>query len=265
MDVFPQLSSGAVSQFPYSTNTRYRTLVNRALDGSEIHATDVNFLTQRWELELNQLSDQEWQGILDLHQQVEGRLQTFLFLEPGGNLLSWSEAFDDSVWLMGPGIAVADSQPDPFGGTRAARVTNSGSQGSLSQVLNVPASFRYAGSIWARTTTSGVALQVSDTASQTVVATFNNSNQWKRYSVGYNLTSALESVDFKVVVPAGSTVDVYGPQLEAQPAPSKYKKTLQQAGVYASARFEDDMLADRATGVNRHSGVIRILWTQSPI
>ena len=167
---------------------------------------------------------------------------------------------------MDPGIVVADNQPDPFGGTGAGRATNSGSsQGSLSQVLNVPASFRYAGSIWARTAASGVALQVSNTASQAVAAIFDNSNQWKRYSVGYNLTSSLESVDFKVVVPASSSVDVYGPQLEAQSAPSKYKKSLQQAGVYADARFEDDVLADRATGVNRHSGVIRILWTQSPI
>ena len=83
--------------------------------------------------------------------------------------------------------------------------------------------------------------------------------------MGYNLTSALESVDFKVIVPANSVVDVYGPQLEAQPAPSKYKKTLQQAGIYANARFEADVLADRAIGVNRHSGVIRILWTRSPI
>ena len=265
MDVFPQLSSGAVSQFPFSVDTGYRTLVNRTPDGSEIYATDVDFHVRRWQLNLNQLSDQEWQSILDLHQKVEGRLHTFLFLEPGGNLLSWSEAFADPVWVMDPGITVTGDQTDPFGGTGAGRVTNSGAQGSLLQVLNVPASFRHVGSIWARTAASGAALQVSDTASQTVAATFDNSNQWKRYSVGYNLTSALDSVDFKVVVPASSTVDVYGPQLEAQPAPSKYKKTLQQAGVYPNARFEDDVLADRATGVNRHSGVIRILWTRSPI
>ena len=265
MDIFPQLSSGAVSQFPFTTNTSYRTLVNRALDGSEIRAADVDFHTRRWELDLNQLSDQEWQSVLDLHQQVEGRLRTFLFLEPGGNLLSWSEAFGDPVWVMDAGISVADGQPDPFGGTGSRRVTNSGSQGSLSQVLTVPASLRYVGSIWARTAATGAALQVSDTTSLTVAAAFDNSNQWKRYSVGYNLTSALDAVDFKLVVPASSTVDVYGPQLEAQLAPSKYEKTLQQAGVYENARFEDDVLTDRATGVNRHSGVIRILWTRSPI
>ena len=66
MDVFPQLSSGAVSQFPHAVTTSYRTLLNRALDGSEIYATDVDFHTRRWELDLDQLSDQEWQSILDL-------------------------------------------------------------------------------------------------------------------------------------------------------------------------------------------------------
>ena len=198
--------------------------MNRAPGGSEVYSTDVDFHVQRWELDLNQLSDQEWQRIYDLHQQVEGRLRTFLFLEPGGNLLSWSEAFGDPVWVLDPGIAVSDGQPDPFGGTEAVRLTNSGAQGSLSQVLNVPASFRYVGSVWAHTSASGVVLQVSDTASQTVVSTVDSSNQWRRYSVGYNLTSVLDSVGLKVVVPAGSTVDVYGPQLEAQPAPSKYKR-----------------------------------------
>ena len=228
MEVFPQLSSGAIAQFPFMANTSYRTLVNRMPGGSEVYSTDADFRTQRWVLDLTQLSDQEWQGIRDLHQQVEGRLRTFLFLEPGGNLLSWSEVLGDPVWVLDPGITVSDGQPDPFGGTEAVRLTNSGAQGSLTQVLNVPASFRYVGSAWARTSASGVAVQVSDTVSQTVAATVDSSSQWKRYSVGYNLTSALDFVSFKVVVPAGSAVDVFGPQLEAQAAPSKYQKTLQQ-------------------------------------
>ena len=265
MITFPQLSSGAIAQFPLVTKTRFRTLVNRAMDGSEIYASDLDFQSRSWELDLNQLTEQEWQNIVDLHQQVEGRLQDFLFLEPGGNLLTWSEVFNDPVWTRDAGITVTDNQPDPFGGTGAGRVTNGGAQGSLSQVLNIPASLRYAGSVWARTGASGASLQVSDSASQVVEVTFDSSNQWKRYSAGYNLTSALESVAFKILTPAGSVVDVFGAQLEAQPAPSKYKKTLQQAGVYPNARFEDDVLADRATGVNRHSGVIRILWTRSPI
>ena len=104
MITFPQLSSGAISQFPLVTKTRFRTLVNRAMDGSEIHASDLDFESRSWELDLNQLTEQEWQSIVDLHQQVEGRLQEFRFLEPGGNLLTWSEVFNDPVWTRDAGI-----------------------------------------------------------------------------------------------------------------------------------------------------------------
>lgn len=262
---FPQLSSGAISQFPFRSQTSFRTLMNRAADGSEILAADVDFHRKTWELQIENLTDQELQNIQDLHDQVEGRLWTFLFLEPGANLLSWSELLSDPDWTKDAGISVLDSQPDPFGGSSAARLTNSGDQGSASQILSIPASYRYAGSVWARTSTAGASLKVSDTGSQTVSGPIDNSNQWRRYSVGYNLTSALETIAFSVVVPAGASVDIYGPQLEAQPAPSKYKKTLQQGGVYPNARFADDVLEDRATGVNRHSGSIRIVWTRLPI
>jgi hypothetical protein len=104
---------------------------------------------------------------------------------------------------------------------------------------------------------------VDDGASQLVQAAFDNSNQWRRYSVGYNLPSASEFVALRIVVPANSTVEVFGPQLEAQASPSPYKKTLDQAGVYPNARFDQDALGDRLIGVGRHSGEIRISWTPS--
>jgi hypothetical protein len=81
--------------------------------------------------------------------------------------------------------------------------------------------------------------------------------------VGYNLPSAAEAVAFRIVLPASATVDVFGPQIEAQASPSAYKKTLAQAGVYPNARFDQDSLGDRLTGVGRHSGDIRISWTPS--
>ncbi len=265
MLAFPQLSSGAVSQFPFRRETRFRTLVNSAADSSVIKAGDVDFQSCRWELASHHLSDAEWQAIEDLHVQTEGRLLTFLFLEPGNNLLSWSETLADPVWTKDAAITVTDGQADPMGGTRGGTVSNSGSPGALSQALNAPASYRYAGNVWVRTASTGASLEVSDGAAQVASAPFDSTNQWKQYSAKYNLLSGLETVSFRIVVPSGGTVDIYGPQLEAQPAPSQYKKTAQQAGVYSNARFADDVLTDRATGLNRHSGVIRIVWTQSPI
>ena len=263
MMVFPQLSSGAVSQFPFRRRTGFRTLVNQATDGSEIRASDVEFSQRVWLLSAHELSDTEWQNIEDLFVLAEGRLQSFLFLEPGANLLSWSEQLGDSDWGKDAGLAVDDGQADPLGGMGAVRITSGGAAGAVSQTLSAPASFRYAGSVWARTAQSGVLLQVDDGVSQQVQASVDNSNQWKRYSVGYNLTSASESVAFRIVLPASATVDVFGSQLEAQASPSSYKRTLGQAGVYPNARFDHDLLGDGLIGVGRHSGEIRISWTPS--
>lgn len=263
MIVFPQLSSGATAQFPFRRQTGLRSLVNRAGDGNEIRAADVDFEERIWQLPVNELSNQEWQNIEDLFVQSEGRLRGFLFLEPGANLLSWSAQLSEAIWDKDAGFSIVEDQADPFGGTAAARITNAGSAGSVTQTLQIPASFRYAGSIWARTAQSGALLQVDDSSSQPVQAAIDNSNQWRRYSLGYNLSSVSEFVAFRIVLPAGATVDVFGPQLEAQAAPSAYKRTLAQAGIYPNARFNQDVLGDTLIGVGRHSGEIRIAWTPS--
>ncbi len=263
MIVFPQLSSGAMAQFPFRRRTGFRTLVNQAADGSAVLAADVDLAERSWLLSAHELEDAEWQAIEDLFVQSEGRLQSFLFLEPGANLLSWSEQLSDSVWNKDAGITVNDGQADPNGGTGATEVTSGGSPGSVSQAVGGPGSFRYAGSVWARTAQSGVLLQVDDGGSQLVQAAIDDGNQWKRYSVGYNLSSASEAVVFRIILPASAAVDVFGPQLEAQVSPSSYKKTLEQAGVYPNARFDQDTLADGLIGVGRHSGEIRISWTPS--
>ena len=126
----------------------------------------------------------EWQAIEDLHVQTEGRLQTFVFLEPGNNLLSWSETLADPMWTKDAGITTTDSQADPLGGTRGGKISNSGGVGGVSQGFAMPASYRYAGSVWARTASAGASLEVSDGATQVVSVGFDSTNQWKRHSRG---------------------------------------------------------------------------------
>jgi len=264
MNTFPQLTSGAIAQFPFRNGPAYRTLVNSGPGADEIVSSDTDFHTRVWELPFDQLTDAEWQGLEELFQLSEGRLGTFLFLEPGQNLLSWSEQLSNPIWQKAAGISVADGQPDPGGGTGAVHLSSSGA-GAVSQELPIPASYRYAASVWAKTAASGVALRITDTGSGSVEVGFNASNSWKRYSVGYGLSSASQSMAFEIQMSSGASVEIYGPQLEAQLAPSTYKRTEQQAGVFAGARFDNDILSDTAIEVNRHSGVIRIIWTPSLI
>lgn len=250
---FPQLSSGAISQMPLRRETRYRTLLNRMLDATEIRVADLDYFERHWELALEHLTDAEWEAIQDLFAATEGRLRSFLFLEPGENLLAWSEKFTEDVWVKG-GVSVAEGIGDPFGGTDASQLTGNG---ILSQTLAIPEALRYAASVWARTTQPGAALQLNAASIE-----IDSGGQWRRYSLSTAGGGAGETVEFRVVASAAS-VDLYGAQLEAQPAVSNYKKTLQLGGVHPGARFSSDMLEDRATGPGEHAGVISITWTPS--
>lgn len=258
MLAFPQLSSGAVSQLPLRREQAYRTLVNQALDGSEIRALDTDYLERQWELPLTALTEAEWQAIQALFAAVEGRLQTFLFLEPGANLLAWSETFTEAAWAKS-GVTVTEGIGDPLGGTAASELSGAG---TLSQTLSAPASFRYAASIWARTFQPGASLELSDGA-QPSSAAIDPSGQWRRYTLSTAFVSAAETVIFRVNAPG--TVDIYGAQLEAQPTASAYKKTLLQSGVHPAARFTADALPDQLTSPGEHAGTIRITWTPSHI
>ena len=249
---FPQLSSGAISQMPLRRETRYRTLLNRMLDATEIRVADLDYFERHWELVLEHLTDAEWEAIQDLFAATEGRLRSFLFLEPGENLLAWSEKFTEDVWVKS-GVSVVEGIGDPFGGTDASQLTGAG---TLSQTLAIPEALRNAASLWARTSQSGAAMQLNAAS-----VAIDTSGQWRRYSLSTAGGGAGETVEFRVVAPG--TIDLYGAQVEAQPTASNYKKTLPLGGVHPGARFSNDTLDDRATGPGEHSGVISITWTPS--
>jgi len=261
---FPQLSSGAVAQFPFRRTARFRTLENEMDGGSSVAFTDVDFEERRWEIPLRELSDTEWSQVKTLFEQSEGRLRGFTFLDPGANLLSFSEGLSAASWQKDTGIGVTDGQPDPVGGNAATTVTASTGGLTVSQLLKAPASYAYAGSIWARTSASGAALRVSDGAALSVEEPFASDNVWLRYTLAFDVPSAAAQVELAIVAPNG-TLHVYGPQLEAQPEASAYKKNGSGSGAYEGARFDQDSLADVATGPGRHSATVRIVWTPSQI
>ncbi len=249
-----------MAQLPLRKETGYRTLVNRALDGREIRVQDQDYFALEWELPVELLTDAEWQAIQDLFVASEGRLKSFLFLEPGENLLAWSEKFIEDIWAK-TGVTVTEGIGDPLGGTLASRLTGAG---SISQSLNIPAKLRYAASIWAKTSQAGAALELNDNAGQAATAAVTSDGLWRRYSLSTAWTaSTSETVTFRVTQPAGATVDIHGAQLEPHPAASYYKKALERGGAHPGARFSSDTLGDRATEPGRHSGLIRITWTPS--
>jgi hypothetical protein len=104
---------------------------------------------------------------------------------------------------------------------------------------------------------STIQLQLGSNSTQAAL-----NSRWNRIQIGGTGEATANSVEFAIELPAGATVSVFGPQVEAQPAPSAYKIGT-TGGVYANARFRDDALTITSTDVNRHSATVNIFYANS--
>src|SRR5712691_11780035 len=118
MLVFPQLATGAAALYPVLRRTRARTVVNSLADGRTVVYQDGDGGSEEWELRATGLTGAEKTAIEALFAATLGRLATFTFLDPAGNLLARSEEFGDPVWMNGAAIQLTPGTNDPFGTTR---------------------------------------------------------------------------------------------------------------------------------------------------
>lgn len=124
MPCFPQLLSGASSQYPIRKRSEYRTIRNRCLDGREIKLADPLASTIDWTLTFEELIDEEIATLRDFFVSMEGSLGTFMFLDPTDNLLAWSERFGETSWQKDPLLQLTSGLTDPLGGSSAFQLAN---------------------------------------------------------------------------------------------------------------------------------------------
>jgi hypothetical protein len=229
-------------------------------DGQVIQAADQDFEERAWALDFRDLVDSEWNSLEALYAATQGRFGTFTFLEPGANLLRWSEELAVSPWTVVG--TLAPGQPDPVAGSSATQLSASG---SVSQSITAPSHFRYVATAWLKTAGDGASLRLSDGAGAVFERPVSSGNEWTRYSVAYQASTATDTVVFSIHGGSGAPVDIYGPQLEAQTSPSPYKRSTDTGGVFSSTRFDQDALIDEAVAPERHDTRIRLVWTPSQI
>ncbi len=251
MHYFPQLESGAMGQYPLRRVRRRRTVRNEMADARRVRLADAAATLTEWRLEAKGLTDSELATLAAFFAAVEGRLHTFTFLDPAANLLRWSEHLEQSVWEKGPLATVTGGVADPFGGTRAWRISN----GSVAQTLNVPEWFYYTVSVYARCNAGGRLrlLRGDQSAARQVTP------EWKRLSFASQSAGTGESVRFGMETEAGAAVEVYGPQVEPQIAASAYKRTAWRGGVYPNARLAEDRLYWTTAEPGRHACTVGII------
>lgn len=257
MDYFPQLETGAMGQFPLRRTRRMRTIENRMPGGEAVRFADVAAELTEWHLEFRDLSDGEAGRLAQFFETMEGRLRTFSFLDPAGNLLAWSEELDAEAWTKNPLTAVTAGVGDPHGGTRAWRIVGPGPAG-VSQTLSIPDGFHYCMSVYARCDGQAtVALLRGEQRSEQHVT-----SDWKRLTFPSVGAGAGESVRFGLELAAGGSVEVFGFQVEPQAGASGYKKTTSRTGIFRNARLGDDRLEMTATAPGRQNCLLSVIHVE---
>src|ERR1039458_10795761 len=212
MLVYPQLTTGALSQFPIEKRWRQRTVVNTAADGSVIKLADPNGALTEWQLPYPGMSDGELGALQQFFAAAEGTLNGFTFLDPASNLFAWSDQLENAVWSLGSFLTRTGGVADPAGGTNAWLLTNSGTGAqSITQTLAAPGGDLFCLSAWVRA------------AAATTVTMLTGANRdrkstragWNRIAFTGSGDATAASIVLGLELPAGAAIYVYGPH--AQP------------------------------------------------
>ncbi len=259
---FPQLSTGAISQFPIRKTRTRRIVSSISEDGHRFAVPDESGGTIGWELSFSEMSDDEMAQLAAFFGTTEGRLQSFTFFDPTTNLLFWSENLDHPVWQKSSFLQIAGGIGDPLGSTRATQITDSGAGDlALTQTLNIPGGVIACFSVYARSDNSGGSLSLSRTSgAASDTASFSLSGDWRRFTLSGTLAGGdPASSNFGIGLGAGASVDVFGLQVEPHPGASMYSPSFADSGIFSSARFDNDAITITATGPNRNSCSLKIV------
>lgn len=250
---FPQLATGTAGQFPLTKTQVRRTVVNRMADGSEVRFTDADAASVVWDLEYRGLSDAERTALAEFFGTTSGRLRSFVFLDPCGNLLAHSEVLTNPVWQV-------DALMRVEAGSESTRLVNTAQEAqSVSQAVDAPARFRFCGSAEIRCdSTEGVRLWLGDGEAR-IWSDVTAGPRWSPFACSGEFDSDGASVTFGIELGAGAVVHVRGLQLEAQPARSGHRRTATHTGRYEDTRFDQDELVFRADGIENHSTSLRLV------
>jgi hypothetical protein len=253
---YPQLVSGALSQFPIVRRRQVRTIVNEAADGSSLKLGDPGGASLEWALQYSGISDKELGALAAFFTAAEGSLNSFTFLDPCANLLAASEVLNDSAWSPGPMLHLQGGSGDPLGGAGAWTIQNiGGGPQSLTQTINAPGDYTYCFSVYVKSTEPADVVLIAGENRVSISA----GRDWTRAAIVGSGAAKGNSVDVGIEVPASATLAIFGPQAEVQLAPSAYK-TSSLGGVYSEARFRDDGFSFTSDGVNRNSATVNIYY-----
>jgi hypothetical protein len=240
---FPQLTSGAVAQYPIRKMKLVRTIKNVLSDGTMILYPDPDAARLIWELAYNNLSTMEVGAIQAHFNDCVGRFHAFTFIDPTDNMLLSSSDLRSVAWQTSSLIQITPGAGDPDGGFSAFTVTNTGQASQMiSQTIAVRANYRYCFSLYVNSDQTSTITLVRSGSSSEERTDLPVNPAWGRIVSSGQLNDSGAIFTVGISLAAGQRVELYGFQLEAQISPSRYRPTTQTAGVYSNAHWAVDEL-----------------------
>jgi hypothetical protein len=255
VQIYPQNSAGSVCQFPFTKTLQYRTIVNSAEDGARILLDDPNASGIKWTLGYSGLTDAELAVYQSFFAAMNGRLQTFTFLDPSANLFTWSEDFTQDAWQKNTFLHLQPGAGDPLGTQRATTVTNQGSGDlTLTQSVSIPGSYLCCFSLFVSSPSPARIALSRGSASEA----FSVTPAWNRLYISATTQDGADTSVFSITIPAGCQIALFGAQLEPQPRPSTYVPSLDRSGVYTSTRFDSDTFSFQSEAPNSNRCALKL-------
>ncbi len=250
MSYFPQIG-GITTALPYETASSFETIENNLPSGQHRARARRTAPLGRWVVRHNNLTAADLATLHAFFLARHGRLETFIFLDPAGNLVTQSEDFSHADWIKTSVSQTASGVTDPFGGTLAKTVTSSAVNGFMRSVI-LPAGgasgFVLNFSVWAKVASGTQTLLLlfvnSDTNGALFVSNLTVTTVWRRLEFQATLASA---VNIGVRLGGASTwgtgvaIDLFGAQVNSMPGAGAYAKTPGDLALHNNCRFDTDV------------------------
>ena len=255
MSWYPQIGTGAVAQFPLSRSRMWRAITNDLESSEKIMLPDSAAGQIEWKLSYQDLTNAEAARLSNLFASSQAGFEAFTFIDPLANLLGWSEDLTQPNWQTGL-LQHTSGVNDPLGTQRASTVSNPNPAAqALQQTLGVSGDYVACFSAYLWSNATGTVILQRDGTQVTVAV----GPAWKRaFVTGLGVSGAAQS-SFSIVLSAGQTINVWGPQVEAQPYPSAYKQTGAAIGIYEETYFENDELSITSSSLGLSSCEITLM------
>jgi hypothetical protein len=251
MIYFPQVKNGVTTQLPFAPTFRFLTDVADLTSGSRrVYSWRGGGLTNaptgplaEWPISFQRLTDAGKSQLEAFFVARRGRLESFAFLDPSGNLVSNSETLTAGTWSGSGGTPGA---LDPFGRTNGYNV------GSTTLVTTVlpdgdGLNLRLCASVYAKN--QAITLQFANGGGSVWASrAFGATADWTRPALSA-IVPNMQAVTLRIVCNGGQ---LFGAQCSPTPGPGCYLRTPGNPALFRNCRFGTDTLEFRTIAPNHH-------------